>query len=83
MIKEYVVGLAEQMGIKPSKVTIKEQPPAGSLDAYSLEISSNGKLVSERVHISEILNFENGQKSDLLEIKVRSALLRLKMMLDT
>jgi hypothetical protein len=82
MIKEYVAELAGQMGIMLTKVTIKEKPPAGSLDAYLLEISSNGKLVSERIHKSEILLFESGQKSELLEIKVRSALMRLKMMFD-
>lgn len=82
MIKKYVADLAGQMGIKISKVTIKEKPPTGSLDAYSLEISSKDKMVSERIHISEILNLDNGQKCDLLEIKVRSALLRLKMMMD-
>lgn len=81
MIKEYVTDLASQMGIKLEKIVITEGRSLGSLDAHLLSLCANDKLVSEFIHQSDLDNLKNHITSDLLEIKIRSALERLKMQL--
>lgn len=82
MIQEYAADLAAQMGVKLSKVTIALGQPSGAHDPYLLEMTSNACMVSERIHQSELDNLKSGVQSDLLELKIRSALVRLKILLE-
>jgi hypothetical protein len=81
MIKEYVTDLASQMGIKLEKIVVTEGRSLGCMDAHLLSLCAKDKLVSEFIHQSDIDNLKNCITSDLLEIKIRSALERLKMQL--
>jgi len=75
MIKKYVTDLASQMGVKLSKITLTEGMPLGCLDAHVLEIASGEHVAGVLIHQSEL---EDIQNSYLLELKIKSALERLK-----
>jgi hypothetical protein len=77
MIKEYVVDLASQMGITPSRVILTEGKSLGCLDAHVLEIASGEHVVGVLIHQSEL---EDMQNNYLLELKITSALERLKIL---
>lgn len=81
MITEYVTDMASQMNIKLSKVVLTEGKSLGCLDAHLLSICSGSKLVSEFIHQSELDNLLKGSATELLELKTRASLERLKMQL--
>jgi hypothetical protein len=80
MIKEYVNDLASQMGIKLSKVSLAGGLEAACID-YLLEIKSKSHAVSILIRKSELDSLRNGSVSGFLELKIRTALERLEMML--
>ena len=82
MIKEYVSGLASQTGIKLYKIVVKEGAALSCLDANLLILCAKNKLVSEIIRQSDFDALQNGAGSEMLEMKVRSALNRLKIMLE-
>ena len=82
MINKYADDLAAQIGIKLSKVTLTEGRPLGCLDAFILCLDSNGKIVNTFIHKSDLDCLQNGFCCDRLELRIRSALARLKMMLE-
>lgn len=82
MINDYAADLAVQMGMKLSKVTITEGMPLGCTDSNLLELTSKGKTTNALIHSIELENLKNGACNDLLELKVSSALDRLKMLLE-
>src|ERR1035437_7773712 len=79
MIKEYVSDLASQMGINLYKIVFTEGYSLSCLDAHLLCICSENKLVSEFIRQSDIDILRDGTNSEVVEMKVRSALERLKM----
>ena len=81
MITEYVSDIASQMGMKLSKVSVSGGLSAACLD-YRLEIASQRHVVSTMIHQSELDSIEKGLSSGFLELKIRTALERLKMQLE-
>jgi hypothetical protein len=77
MINKYAMDLARQMGIELSSVTLSKGQAIGYLDARILSLCAQNRLVIETVHKSELDSLYNGPGSDSLELKVRSALVRL------
>jgi hypothetical protein len=77
MIEDYVVDLASQMGIKLSSVTLTEGKALGCLDAHQLDIAFEEHVVGVLIHQSELNDIQN---SYLLELKIKSALERLKVL---
>ena len=82
MIKEYAADLAAQMGISVSGVTLTEGRSLGCLDASILSLESNNKNVSKFVHQFDLQNLERGAGVEMLELKIRAALARLRIMLE-
>lgn len=82
MIQEYADDLAAQAGMQLSRITLTEGCSLGCLDASLLSLELNGKLVSIFIHQTEIDTVQNGSHNELLELKIRSALVRLKMLLE-
>jgi len=82
VIYEYTTDLAAQMGIKLSKTTLKGGQKLGCYDAYLLSLESNGKLVSEFIHQSDLDSLKAGSDCAWLEIKVKGALSRLQIQLS-
>lgn len=81
MIKELATDIAAQMGVPLSRISIVEGRRVGCLDMYLLHLATNGQKVSALVHQSELNDLQSGCSCDQLEIKIRSALERLQMML--
>lgn len=81
MIHEYTTDIAMQMGVKVSKVTLTKGRALGCYEAALLSVDSDGKVVSEFIHQSDLDHLENGTNCDWLEMKVRAALTRLQIML--
>jgi hypothetical protein len=81
MIQDYAKDIAAQMGIQLSRVSIFAGHKVGCIDVHLLNLSSNGKTVSAMVNQSDLDNLQNGTDYDHLEMKVRAALCRLKLML--
>lgn len=81
MIREYVSQLAADMGMKISRVSVSGGPGVACVD-YRLEIASKSHVVSTLIHQSELDSVEKGLGSGFLELKIRSALERLKMQLQ-
>lgn len=82
MIYEYATDLATQMGIKLSKITLKSGQKLGCYDAFLLSLDSNGKLVSEFIHQSDLDSLKSGSDCAWLEIKIKGALSRLQIQLS-
>lgn len=80
MIKEYVSDLANQIGIKLTKVSITGGLTVACED-YRLEIASKSHVVNTMIHKSELDSIEKGSCSGFLELKIRAALDRLSMQL--
>jgi hypothetical protein len=82
MIDEYTKDLAKQAGIHISSIRVVEGRAVGITDSYLLNMVSHGQTVSALVHQSEMENLCKGLPCDRLEIKIRSALSRLEMLLE-
>lgn len=81
MMKEYVTDLALHMGIRLSHVSVVEGRRVGCLDVHLLNLASDGHRASTLVYQSELDDLHNGSNCDRLDMKVRSALARLQMLL--
>lgn len=82
MIKEYAAKLAEQTGVRLSRVSVVEGRRVGCLDVHLLHISSDGQLVSALVYQSELDELQNHSSCERLELKIMNALSRLKTRLE-
>jgi len=80
MIKEYVSDHASQMGINLYKIVFTEGPSLSCIDAHLLIICSKNKLVSEYIHQSDIDVLHNGAGNEMLEMKIRTALEKLRVL---
>jgi hypothetical protein len=81
MVTGFVNDLAKQMNIPVSEVNTVEGSGAGCLGVHLLNISFEGKVVNALMYDRELFDLQNNVLSDRLEIKVRSALIRLQMLL--
>jgi hypothetical protein len=82
VIEEYITDLALQMGIKISKVSVVDGKTVGCSDAYLLRLYSKGKIVNALLYEAEINDINDKVQNDRLEIRIRSALSRLSLMLE-
>ena len=82
MIQEYVSNLADKMGMKLSQISLVDGNQLGCLDVYLLKISIKVHKVDALIFKTDIENLENGKVSDRMEVRTRSALNRLQVMLD-
>lgn len=82
MISKYVHDIAMQMNIPVSRVTTVEGSKVGCLNVHLLNISSKGKVVSTLMYQKEFDDLQSNVQSDRLEVKVRSALIRLQMQIQ-
>ncbi len=78
MIRGYVSEIAEQLGIEITGVAFAGGPSVACVD-YRLEISSHTFVVSVMINKSELEVIEKGLNSGFLELKIRTALEKLKM----
>ena len=82
MIKEYAAGLAAQVGIKLSRVSVVEGRRVGCLDVHLLHLDAEGQRVSALVYQSELDELQSRSCCERLELKIRAALSRLQMLLE-
>lgn len=82
MIKEYVSDIALQMGITISRIALAESNSLGCVDAQLLNISSQGHIVGTIVYKADLEKLIEEVDCDRLEVRIRSALSRLKILLD-
>jgi hypothetical protein len=82
MIQEYSAYFATQMGIELSNVSLSGGNALGCYEAFILSFDSDGKLVSEFIHQSDLDSLRSGSGCEWLELKVKAALSRLKMLLE-
>lgn len=83
MIKGYVINLSEQMGIKLSRITVEEGQRFGCLDVLLVNLSVKGHIISTLIYKTDLECLQNGQSNCYrLELKIRSALSRLQMLLN-
>ena len=79
MINNFVNGLASQMGIHLSRLSVVEGRRVGCLDVHLLNLAFNEHSVSTLVYQSELDHISSGSHCERLEVKVRSALSRLQL----
>ena len=78
MIREYTAGLAAQMELKLSRVSIIDGKLLGCRDSHLLQIYSDSHMESVLIYQSELETLQNEIQSDRLETRIRGALTRLK-----
>jgi hypothetical protein len=82
MIENYVTSLADQMGVKLSKVYFVEGKAAGCLDSHTLMMSSKGCNVSTIIYQTDLEHLKQGNECNLLEASIREKLSRLQILMD-
>jgi hypothetical protein len=82
MINDFVADIANQTGIPLSMISVIEGQSIGFMDVHLLHMTTKGHTVSALVHESELENLNNGLPCERLETKIRSALSRLKLLLE-
>ena len=82
MFRGYVHDLATQMGVPLTTVSVIDGRRVGCVDVSLLKLTANGQTVMALVSQVDIENLSNGEYSDLLETKIRSALSRLGTLLQ-
>ena len=83
MIHDYAADIASQIGIQKLRVSVTNGIRLGCRDMHLVDFMTRGKLVSELLHHSELELMRSGVVNERVEQKIRSALERLKLMLDT
>jgi len=81
MIRKYVSDIADQMGIQLSQVLFVEGSKVGCRDVHLLNIVADGQRVSTLVYQSDLDELQSVLSCLRLEIKIRTALSKLKMLL--
>jgi hypothetical protein len=82
MVKGLAADIADQMGIRLSGVSVVEGRRVGCLDMSLLHLAADDRLVSALVHKSELEDLQNGSGCERLEVKIQTALSRLKLLLE-
>ena len=83
MIQAYAAKLAEQSGVPLSRVSVIEGRKVGCSNAHLLHLIADGNLVSALVHQSELEELQSSSYCEQLEIKIKTALSRLQVLLET
>jgi hypothetical protein len=81
MIQEYVTDLAVQMGLYDTSVTVVDGSFAGVADTHLLRLRSHDHLVNALLYQADIDSLTSGNNCDRLEVRIRSALSRLQIMM--
>jgi hypothetical protein len=81
MIREYITILAAQSGIHLSGVSVIDGRKVGCSNAHLLNLIADGNLISTLVQQSELEELQNGLNCERLEIKIKSALFRMQILL--
>jgi hypothetical protein len=76
--KSYIQNLASQLDIPLTSVDLKSKLAVGSIDASILSLGTDFRLVAEVIFQSELDALNSGTESKLLELKIKTALLKLK-----
>ena len=82
MIKEYATSLAEQMGIKLSRVSVIDGKLLGCRDSHLLQLYSDDRMESVLVYQREIEALHEGISRERLELRIRTALSHLQILLQ-
>lgn len=82
MIREYAASFAVQNGIQLSGVKFVEGRSVGCLDVHLLHLVADEHQVSALVYQSELDALQEGICVDRLDMKLRTALSRLQMLLN-
>lgn len=82
MIREYAANLAKQRGVQLSGVRFVEGRSVGCLDVHLLHLTADKHQVSTLVYQSELDALHSGLSVDRLDMKLRTALSRLKLLLE-
>ena len=82
MILEYVTNFAVQNGIQLSGVKFVEGRSVGCLDVHLLHLAADNHQVSALVYQSELDALKRGTSVERLDMKLRTALSRLQMLLN-
>ena len=69
-----------QAGIKLSRVTVVDNRRVGCLDVHPIQLAADGHVVSALVYQSELDELQSEPCCEQLELKIRTALSRLQMM---
>jgi hypothetical protein len=77
MIKEYVSDIANQTGIKLSRLSLIDGSRLGCLGVHLLAMSTKEQRVDALVYQTDLDNLEKGSNCDALEVRIRNALSRL------
>jgi hypothetical protein len=82
MIKDYAADIASQMKVQLSSITVVEGRNLGCCDAHLLKLDGDGQQVSVLLYQSELDELQSNFVGDRLEQRIRSALSRLKALLE-
>jgi len=83
MMDTYVSDLAAQMGIHKLKISVTDGTRLGCRDMHLINYASGSTLVGGLIHQSELEYLQKGIINHKMEIQIRSALVRLKQLLDS
>lgn len=83
MIREYATKLAKLSGVQLSRVSVMEGRKVGCSNAHLLHLIADGNLVSALVQQSELEELQSGSYCEQLDIKIKTALSRLQVLLQT
>ena len=83
MIREYTSKLAKQFGIQLSGISVIDGRKVGCDNAHLLHLVAEGNLVSALVQQSELEELQSSSCCEQLEIKIKAALSRLQILLET
>jgi hypothetical protein len=81
-IRKYFKELASEMGINLLQVSVIEGRKVGCLDVHLVNLVADGQRVSTLVYQSEFDELQNELSCLRLEIKIKAALSRLKILLE-
>lgn len=82
MINKFAHDVALQMGLKLSDIQLIKGDRISCEEAHLIHMHSNGHMVSAIVYVTEYDEVMSGQVCDALELRIMSAMSRLKMMLE-
>jgi len=82
MINAFVNDVAMQMGINLSEISLVEGNKIACSDAHLLHMTSDGHTVSAIIYFPEVEDVLRGLPCDPLELRIMSAMSRLKLMIE-
>lgn len=83
MIDKYVRDIALEMGMHVPHLSVVEGVTVGCYDMFLLHLASGAHQVNALVYQSELDYLQDGVSCDRLEVRIRIALSRLKLLLKS